>query len=79
MQHPSVSNMLIKVSDMARRVQKLLMEKCDLSQLTDTMSHVDLKKNQRSRKDLLLHQAQEISEACRKEKSSNESLVVRSQ
>ncbi len=44
MQHPSVSNMLIKVTGMARRFQKLLMEKCDLSQLTDTMTHVDMKK-----------------------------------
>lgn len=44
MQYPSISNMLIKVTGMARKVQKLLMEKCDLSQLTDTMSHVDLKK-----------------------------------
>jgi len=43
-QYPSISNMLIKVSGVARRVQKLLMEKCDLSQLTDTMTHVDLKK-----------------------------------
>lgn len=44
MQHPSISNMLIKVSGMARKVQKLLMEKCDLSLLTDTMKHIDLKK-----------------------------------
>src|SRR5579863_6560078 len=44
MQHPSISNLLIKISGMARSVQKLLMEKCDLSQLTDTMFHVDMKK-----------------------------------
>lgn len=43
MQYPSISNMLIKMTGMARRVQKLLMEKCDLSQLTDSMKHIDMK------------------------------------
>ena len=42
-QHPSISNMLIKITGMARRVQKLLMEKCDLSQLTGSMKHIDMK------------------------------------
>jgi len=43
MQYPSISNMLIKITGMARGVQKLLMEKCDLSQLTDTMKHIDMR------------------------------------
>lgn len=44
MQYPSISNLLLKIASMARNVQKILMEKCDLSQLTDTMSHVNMKK-----------------------------------
>jgi transposase, IS5 family len=43
MQYPSISNMLIKITGMGRRVQKLLMEKCDLSQLTGSMKHIDMK------------------------------------
>jgi hypothetical protein len=43
MQYPSISNMLIKITGMARCVQKLLMEKYDLSQLTESMKHIDMK------------------------------------
>ncbi len=44
MQYPSISNLLLKVSSMARDVQKLLMDKCDLSQITDNMTHINMKK-----------------------------------
>lgn len=43
-QYPSISNMLIKISGMARAVQKLIVEKCDISTLDDKLLHVDMKK-----------------------------------
>lgn len=43
-QYPSISNLLLKVASMARNVQRILIDKCDLSQLTDSMSHIDMKK-----------------------------------
>lgn len=44
MQHPSISNLLIKMAGMARNVQKLLVEKCGLDKLADKIPDIDMKK-----------------------------------
>jgi hypothetical protein len=44
MQYPSISNMLIKITGMARNIQKLISEKCDLSTFGNMLPHVDMKK-----------------------------------
>jgi hypothetical protein len=44
MQYPSFSSLLIKITGMARRVQKLIAEKCDLSTFGNKLPHVGMKK-----------------------------------